>query len=280
MNQPARQEMAERAESSSVVSATTLVLACLCGAFFWLTLLNYLWPHVQFPASPDAVFCMLALPPAAAIVPLCARLLRTHRWLLACTCIALFPVAVFAQYLFIDLIGSLWQATAGSELRESGQVVVAIGGACLWLWAGLYPYAALAPVQIKKRIHMGFTFLDLLLTLLLLGILVSSNAVVDDYSPRARVSELILAGSSAKTGLSEGMQTYGSWSPEWMSSITISATGLVAHATVGPRGVITVSGTAATSGAVVTMTPSVTTDNKLVWSCTGTPAKYMPASCR
>ncbi|HEY4371261.1 MAG TPA: pilin, partial [Burkholderiales bacterium] len=96
-----------------------------------------------------------------------------------------------------------------------------------------------------------------------------------------RVSELILAGSSAKTGLSEGIQTYGSWAASWTSAITISATGMIYSATVDTAsGIITVSGTAPTSGSVVTMIPTTTTDNKLVWSCTGTPAKYMPASCR
>ncbi|HEY4373474.1 MAG TPA: pilin [Burkholderiales bacterium] len=280
MNQPAAQDAAQDADDASVISATTLVLASLCGFFFWSILAAYLGPHAPFPGLPDAVFWMLALPPAAAVAPLCARLLRTHRWLFACACLALFPVTVFAQYLFIDLMDGFWQAIAGTDLNEPGKVIVAIGGACVWLWAGLYPYAALAPLHVKKRLHKGFTFLDLLLTLLLLGIVFSYSNSSDGYSPRARVSELILAGSSAKTALSEGMQTYGSWSPEWMSAITISASGMVARATIGPRGVITVSGTAAVSGAIITMIPATTTDNKLVWSCIGTPAKYMPASCR
>ena len=101
-----------------------------------------------------------------------------------------------------------------------------------------------------------------------------------DYTVRARVSELILAASSAKTALSEGMQTTGSWSAKWMSSITISATGMISSATIGTSGQIIVYGTAPTSASVVTMTPATTTDNKLIWSCTGNPSKYMPASCR
>jgi type IV pilus assembly protein PilA len=100
------------------------------------------------------------------------------------------------------------------------------------------------------------------------------------YTTRARVSELILAASSAKTALAEGMQTYHEWSPDWMRSITISATGMVAGATIGPTGQIMVWGTAPTEGSIVVMTPIRTTDDKLVWSCTGAPLKYMPASCR
>lgn len=134
----------------------------------------------------------------------------------------------------------------------------------------------------KNKIHKGFTLIELLFVIGVIGLLafMAMPSYGDGYPIRARVSELILAGSSAKTGLSEGMQTYHSWSAGWMSAITISATGMVASATVGSTGQIIVHGTAATSGAVITMTPTVTTDDKLVWSCTGTPAKYMPASCR
>ena len=133
-----------------------------------------------------------------------------------------------------------------------------------------------------KSMQKGFTLIELMIVVAIIGILAAvALPAYQDYTVRARVSELILAGSSAKTGLSEGMQTYGSWAASWTSAITISATGLVSTANVDvSTGVITVTGTGPTSGSVVTMIPSTTTDNKLVWSCVGTPAKYMPASCR
>jgi type IV pilus assembly protein PilA len=132
-----------------------------------------------------------------------------------------------------------------------------------------------------KSMHKGFTLIELMIVVAIIGILAAvALPAYQDYTVRARVSELVLAASSAKTALSEGMQTTGSWSTKWMSSITISATGMVAAATITTSGVVTVSGTAPTSSSIVTLTPNTTTDNKLVWTCTGTPSKYMPASCR
>ena len=132
-----------------------------------------------------------------------------------------------------------------------------------------------------KQVQKGFTLIELMIVVAIIGILAAvALPAYQDYTVRARVSELILAASSAKTGLSEGMQTTGSWSQTWMSSITISSTGLIASATVSTQGQIIVSGTAPTSSSIVTLTPNTTTDNKLVWTCTGAPSKYMPASCR
>jgi type IV pilus assembly protein PilA len=132
-----------------------------------------------------------------------------------------------------------------------------------------------------KQVQKGFTLIELMIVVAIIGILAAvALPAYQDYTVRARVSELILAASSAKTALSEGMQTTGSWAQSWMSSITISSTGLVANATVSSAGQIIVSGTAPTSSSIVTLTPNTTTDNKLVWTCTGTPSKYMPASCR
>ena len=132
-----------------------------------------------------------------------------------------------------------------------------------------------------KQVQKGFTLIELMIVVAIIGILAAvALPAYQDYTVRARVSELILAASSAKTALSEGMQTTGSWATTWMSSITISATGMISSATIGSTGQIIVYGTAPTSASVVTMTPVTTTDNKLVWSCTGNPSKYMPASCR
>jgi type IV pilus assembly protein PilA len=133
-----------------------------------------------------------------------------------------------------------------------------------------------------KQVQKGFTLIELMIVVAIIGILAAvALPAYQDYTVRARVSELILAASSAKTALSEGMQTYGTFSTNWTSAITISATGMITAASITQsNGVITVTGTVPTSGSTVTMTPVITTDNKLVWSCTGTPAKYMPASCR
>jgi type IV pilus assembly protein PilA len=132
-----------------------------------------------------------------------------------------------------------------------------------------------------KQVQKGFTLIELMIVVAIIGILAAvALPAYQDYTVRARVSELILAASSAKTALSEGMQTTGSWAATWMSSITISATGMISSATISTNGRIIVYGTAPTSASVVTMTPVTTTDNKLVWSCTGNPSKYMPASCR
>jgi type IV pilus assembly protein PilA len=133
-----------------------------------------------------------------------------------------------------------------------------------------------------KSIQKGFTLIELMIVVAIIGILAAvALPAYQDYTVRARVSELILAGSSAKTALAEGFQTYGTFAASWSSSITISATGMVTAASVNTsNGVIRVTGTVPTSGSTVTMTPTITTDNKLVWSCSGTPAKYMPASCR
>ena len=63
------------------------------------------------------------------------------------------------------------------------------------------------------------------------------------------------------------------------------AVGKITGATVGDTtGVVTITGSsAATSvGAAVTVTlsPSTTTGGTLTWTCSGTPTKYLPGSCR
>jgi len=269
--------------------STLRSFAILSGAVLWLISFLYLWSSGgELSLDRRAWTCLL--PPLAWGLPLAASLLREGRAAQALCILIMFPSLVLGTGAALAFADALWTAVPPygepgmADINALRRMVLA-----LILGAGWFELAQarhrwlFAPSGDELRgLRKGIGVAEVLLVIILLAV---ATAVItpfpnDGYSVRSRVSELILAGSSAKTALSEGMQTYGSWSPEWMSAITISATGMISSAHIGPQGQITVYGTAPTSGSAVTMTPTITTDNKLVWSCTGSPVKYMPASCR
>ena len=103
-----------------------------------------------------------------------------------------------------------------------------------------------------------------------------------DYAVRSRVSELILAASSAKTAIAERYQVNNDSSTAG-SGVIVPVTGKVTASDVTSDGVITVNGSTAASsvGATVTVTikPSYGSNGSVTWSCIGSPSRYMPSSC-
>jgi type IV pilus assembly protein PilA len=104
-----------------------------------------------------------------------------------------------------------------------------------------------------------------------------------DYTIRARVSELILAGSGARTSVTESAQVLNSLAGAG-TNISVQAVGKISAATVGANGDITVNGADAlmgTAGIVLTLTPSWNAaGNTVTWSCGVAPTRYEPSSCR
>jgi type IV pilus assembly protein PilA len=134
-----------------------------------------------------------------------------------------------------------------------------------------------------KQIQKGFTLIELMIVVAIIGILAAvALPAYQDYTIRAKVSELMLQASGFRTSVTEKAQVDGALTSAG-SGLTVNVAGKVSGGSVSDAGVISIEGsTASTStgaAVTVTMTPTMT-GGTLTWACSGTPSKYFPASCR
>ncbi len=157
-----------------------------------------------------------------------------------------------------------------------------------------------------KTLQKGFTLIELMIVVAIIGILAAvALPAYQDYTIRAKMSEVILVMSACRTSITEVYQSGGSAPPAngWGCEITASQqTKYVAGVTTSIDGMVTatVQGIAdVVNGSVVTLTPleDATTSATFTagnsqslfgWSCgaasglgaTTVGAKYLPGSCR
>ena len=137
-----------------------------------------------------------------------------------------------------------------------------------------------------RQLQKGFTLIELMIVVAIIGILAAvALPAYQDYTIRAKVSELVLQASGFKTTVVEKAASDGTIGSAG-KGLTVSTGGRVAGGLVTDGGTITMHGTAATIGTSVSivLTPSLGAGGRIAWLCSTAADtsqwKYVPAECR
>ncbi len=142
----------------------------------------------------------------------------------------------------------------------------------------------------KRSMQKGFTLIELMIVVAIIGILAAvALPAYQDYTVRAKVSEVVLAAASAKTAVAESAQVNSvmpatgslivdTQASKWVSSVTYTYdTASTAHITV-----TTSTADTKINNVTVLMNGELKSNGQVVWECRpGTiDVKYLPASCK
>ena len=140
-----------------------------------------------------------------------------------------------------------------------------------------------------KRVQQGFTLIELMIVVAIIGILAAvALPAYQDYTVKAKVSEVVLAASTCRTAITEAVQTSPGSLPSgddtWGCESSSSTSKYVASiSTKGTTGKIKVTSQALPIAGDVILVPTITGSVVTEWTC-GTSVdafkKYLPGSCK
>jgi type IV pilus assembly protein PilA len=138
-----------------------------------------------------------------------------------------------------------------------------------------------------KRVQQGFTLIELMIVVAIIGILAAiALPAYQDYTIRAKVSEVVLAASNPKTNVAEWYQSKG-YLPSATSLGTIDTQSKFVTSVAWSGTTNTITATASNTldpkvgTKTITLVATTRPNGQIDWKCGGTvDAKYKPASCK
>ena len=155
----------------------------------------------------------------------------------------------------------------------------------------------------KRRVQAGFTLIELMIVVAIIGILAAvALPAYQQYTKKAKMSEVILAASACRTTITEVYQSMNASAVPgingWGCESTSQSSKYVSSVTTSADGVITAIATGFNDSDIdtkgITMTPISSTGSAMAvptnagqqiasWKCVGNNAtilKYLPGSCK